>query len=130
MTGPIAHSPRPVVTAMRDDLLRWALGAGYSTFDVSGLPRRPLDLPQLRPSRCSLPRCVSTEGKMQPESPHQPRRESNVASFTARETGPLYLESLLCYWPPETSASRVPSPSRQWAAMPAPACGAHHDHVQ
>jgi hypothetical protein len=28
MTGPIAHSPRPVVTAMRDDLLRWALGAG------------------------------------------------------------------------------------------------------
>jgi hypothetical protein len=123
MTGPIAHTPRPVVTAMRDDLLRWALGAGYSTFDVSGLPRRPLDLPQLRPNRCSLPRCVLTEGKMQPESPHQPRRESNVASFTARETGPLLLAS-------ETSASRVPSPSRQWAAMPAPPCGAHHDHVQ
>lgn len=55
MARPIAHSPRPVVTAMRDDLLRWALGAGYSTFDVSGLPRQPLDLPQLRPNRCSLP---------------------------------------------------------------------------
>lgn len=34
MTGPIAHSPRPVVTAMRDDLLRWALGTVPSTFPV------------------------------------------------------------------------------------------------